>query len=38
MPNKDQKHEDNVPGRFFVDKGCTVCTELPTQTFGTLVY
>ena len=26
MANQDQKHENNVPGRFFVDKECTVCT------------
>jgi ferredoxin len=25
MPNKDDKWEDNVPGKFFVDKTCIAC-------------
>lgn len=26
MANKNQRHEDNAPGRFYVDKDCVVCT------------
>ncbi len=37
MPNKDQKFEANVPGRYYVSGeciGCTLCAEIAPENFA----
>jgi ferredoxin len=38
MADKSSKYEDNVPGKYYVDKeciDCDLCNELAPNNFGT---